>query len=90
MHRDAAALGVAQDIMEAAPSIALLTLSGDTRGLVLYANDGAEQVLRMAAGQLLGRCALNHERWLVGCMLECWSVARGKADDARVDPHLNP
>lgn len=60
VDRDAAALRVARDVMEAAPSIAYLTLSGNVRGLVLYANSAAERALGMAVEGLLGLC-VHHE-----------------------------
>ena len=67
LEADAAALRVAKEAMEKAPpGIAYLTLSGDMRGLVLYANGSTRGLLLglgMAAAAapreadgLLGRC----------------------------------
>lgn len=51
LEADAAALRVAREVMEMAPpGIAYLTLSGDMRGLVLYANGSAMAMLLRGRG----------------------------------------
>lgn len=56
LERDVAALRFARDVVENAPGIAYLMLSGDMRGLILYANAATEGVLGMQPVALLGRC----------------------------------
>ena len=55
LERDAAALRFVRDILENAPGIAYLTLSGDMRGLVLFASRGTQKMLGMTPAALQGR-----------------------------------
>lgn len=61
LKNDAAALRYVREVIEAAPDIVYLTLSADMRGLVLYANQGAQRVLGTAPVALLGRCVRSVE-----------------------------
>ena len=68
LEKDAAALRVAREVMENAPSeIAFLTLSGDISGLVLYINGSGCRLLETAAEDVLGRCVMRSifDGWLV-------------------------
>jgi len=53
--RGAAALRFAQAILENVPGIAYLTLSGDMRGLILYASQGTQKMLGTTPAALQGR-----------------------------------
>jgi hypothetical protein len=58
LEADAAALRVAREVMEMAPpGIAYLTLSGDMRGLVLYANGSAMPMLLRGGGKKAAKAA---------------------------------
>lgn len=61
LERDTAALCFARDLIEYSPGIAYLILSADMRGLILYANGGAERMFGVSPDALLGRC-VGHGR----------------------------
>ena len=77
LEADAAALRVAREVTEMAPpGIAYLTLSGDMRGLVLYASQSARALLVGSAMEegLLGRYAVRV--WVEWEWNWEWSVPR--------------
>jgi PAS domain-containing protein len=55
LEKEVVAQRIARDIVENAPGIALLTLSGDMGTTVLYANQAAASVLMLEPSMLLGR-----------------------------------
>lgn len=55
LEEDVAALRFTRLVMEGAPGIVYMTLSADMPSLVLYANQGAQEVLGLAPGALLSR-----------------------------------
>jgi PAS domain-containing protein len=74
MERDAAAQRFARDIMENAPGIAYLMLSGDMRALVLYANQSTQEVVGATPAALLGRCVGE-----VGVVVGWWKCRQSNA-----------
>lgn len=55
LEKEVVAQRVMRDVVEKAPGIALLTLSGDMGATVLYANQSAASVLMLEPSMLLGR-----------------------------------
>lgn len=74
LEKEVTAQRIVQDIVENAPGIAFLMLSGDMRAMVLYANKASASVLRLDAETLPGRYGNGG-----GCRGRVDSVIHGRA-----------